>query len=285
LEAGEGGVAIVEEFVDGSDLLEIDFSPADAPDIVFVLWQIACGLADIHEAGLIHRDIKPNNIRLNKDGVVKILDFGLARNQGEAAETVGFVGTPGFAAPELYGEGDIAFTPAIDTFAFGATALFLSTGSLSRELTAHRPPMQVAPNAFAGVQRFGPDVVSVLLQCLDTVAVNRPGMRAVQLVFEAGLLRDRHQALAVSRGRVHTLSSENRTMRLAINNVGSVEIHYSGLKFEVSAASGEVAINNSAVVIGMELPGSCVVAIGNSDRPHEQREFITFDVSHPEVTL
>src|SRR5579862_1874206 len=65
--------AIVIEFIEGANLDVGSFTVSR--EYLHVLWQIACGLTDIHQAGVIHRDIKLNNIRRDKEGVVKIIDF------------------------------------------------------------------------------------------------------------------------------------------------------------------------------------------------------------------
>src|SRR5262249_50769602 len=63
--------AIVIEYIEGQNLQADSHSPG--PDYLKVLWQIASGLKDIHAAGIIHRDIKPANIRLDTEGVIKII--------------------------------------------------------------------------------------------------------------------------------------------------------------------------------------------------------------------
>jgi serine/threonine protein kinase len=91
---------LVLEYIDGQDLDKISFKPD--LDYQKVLWQVASGLADIHAAGVIHRDIKPENIRRDKFGVVKIFDFGLAREVGKDDKTRSIAGTLGYMAPELF---------------------------------------------------------------------------------------------------------------------------------------------------------------------------------------
>lgn len=87
-----GVVGIVEEFIDGDDLWNSPL-PRTSPDqYLKTLWQIAHGIADIHSADVIHRDIKPNNMKFDAEGIVKIFDFGLARDEGPTAETNGFIG-------------------------------------------------------------------------------------------------------------------------------------------------------------------------------------------------
>ena len=81
--------------MDDPDLLECFAAPASTNAYYKQLSQIAAGITDIHAVDEIHRDIKPNNIKIDPEGVIKIFDFGLARETGPAAATVGFVGTPG----------------------------------------------------------------------------------------------------------------------------------------------------------------------------------------------
>src|SRR5512145_548719 len=72
--------ALVMELVEGAELK----GPLPLEEALAIARQIAAGLEAAHERGIIHRDLKPGNIRLTPDGVVKILDFGLAKSTGEA---------------------------------------------------------------------------------------------------------------------------------------------------------------------------------------------------------
>jgi serine/threonine protein kinase len=114
---------LVLEHIEGSDLDKLTFVPG--VELHRTLWQIASGLGDIHRARVIHRDIKPQNIRKDKFGIIKIIDFGLAREVGLDDKTASITGTIGYMAPELYGTSMIAFSTAVDTYAFGRTALSL----------------------------------------------------------------------------------------------------------------------------------------------------------------
>jgi eukaryotic-like serine/threonine-protein kinase len=284
-------IGIIQEFIDGKDLLE-SFAPPKSIDSYYrQLWQIASGISDIHTVGVIHRDIKPNNMKVDPEGVIKIFDFGLARDAGPAAATVGFVGTPGFAAPELYAT-SAKFTSAIDVYAFGATALFLATGGLTPELIAI-PPVPSSAGYFGSVRipagkkatALSAEVVRLLDACLAKSPGDRPQMAVVRDALARHLLFDKHQALVVFRGNASYLNATNRAIALQFGAVGSVEITYDGLTFKVTAESGEVFINNRPIAVGHELPGCCVVALGSQARRNNERAFITFDVSHPEIVV
>lgn len=279
----DGSIGIVEERISGDDLWDSTLPRASVEDYLKTLWQVACGIADIHNANLVHRDIKPNNMKICPEGIVKIYDFGLARREGADAVTQGFVGTDGFAAPELYQTGSVAFTNAVDTYAFGATAAFLQTGAIPQGLRARGTP--VSPALIASLPLGIPKEIKEQLQlCLSFDPALRPSMTTVRDLLARYLLKDKHQALAVY-GGTRRLDASNRKVRLALTTIGTIEIEYDGLRFFVSYTNGEVFINNSPATVGMELPGSCVVALGSSQRRSSQRAFITFDVSNPEVVL
>jgi serine/threonine-protein kinase len=278
-----GQIGIVQEFVEGEDLSEADFPRQSVFNYLSTLWQIASGISDIHSAGIIHRDIKPNNIKSSRERVIKIFDFGLAREEGPAARTVGFVGTRGFAAPEQLVGG--MFTKAVDTYAFGATALYIANRSLPPDLVA-LPPIQPRINPFLSLPfELDPAISSLLYQCLATNATNRPEMSAVKEILARHLLFNRHQALAVYPTGASYLNADEPVASLEFPGVGKLDIQYDGLTFRVTNVEGEVFINNNAYIVGEEIPGSCVVALGSPLRKATDRVFITFDVSYPEVVL
>ncbi len=102
--------------------------------------QAAEGLGYAHrrEPPVLHRDVKPANIHLGKDGVVRILDFGLAKAIGDQSMTAAgmIVGTPAYVAPEILN--GAAATPAVDVYALGVVLFRLLTGQLPMVLP-HEP--------------------------------------------------------------------------------------------------------------------------------------------------
>src|SRR5207247_1997951 len=73
------GNFIATEFIDGETLREREQKPLALRESLDIATQIASALAAAHAAGIIHRDIKPENVMLRQDGIVKVLDFGLAK--------------------------------------------------------------------------------------------------------------------------------------------------------------------------------------------------------------
>ncbi len=125
----------VMEFVDGrtvyDDILKHKrFSEHEAIDITI---QVAEALLHAHEKGLIHRDVKPKNIMISSDGVVKLADMGLARaiSDKEAAEAEAgkAFGTPYYISPEQI-RGEINIGPPADIYALGATMYHMLTGNV-----------------------------------------------------------------------------------------------------------------------------------------------------------
>ena len=124
---------IIMEHVDGETLREkIRRDGAmDEVNAVDYLFQATIGLAAAAQAGHVHRDIKPSNIMVNKNGRIKITDFGLARSAeyGDALTQPNYiVGTPNFISPEQATQGEVDFRA--DMYALGATFYYVLTGKL-----------------------------------------------------------------------------------------------------------------------------------------------------------
>ena len=141
----EGQVYIAMEYVEGQTLKElisvnrppstVDRSPiAPGPlpiaQVLDIATQIAAGLAAAHAKGIVHRDIKPQNILIDKDGRVKILDFGLAKLQGVSRLTQDSfaMGTVNYMSPEQ-GQGK-EVDPRSDIWSLGVVFYEMISGEL-----------------------------------------------------------------------------------------------------------------------------------------------------------
>ena len=125
-ETTEGQPYIVMEYVEGTTLA--DRGPLPADEVVSLAVQACRGLAHAHTQGLVHRDVKPQNLLLRVDGTVKIADFGIARAAETTALTqVGTVlGTAAYLSPEQALGHEV--TSAADIYSLGAVLYELLTG-------------------------------------------------------------------------------------------------------------------------------------------------------------
>jgi eukaryotic-like serine/threonine-protein kinase len=157
---------IVMEYVDGETLAELmrREGPLPADRAVDLLLQVCAGLEHAHAAGLVHRDIKPQNLLVRRDGVAKIADFGIARTiQSTQLTQVGTVlGTAAYLAPEqAVGE---QVTAAADIYSVGVVGYELLTGRTPYEfetladltLKQQEPPAAISdvpPHVDAAIRR------------------------------------------------------------------------------------------------------------------------------------
>jgi serine/threonine protein kinase len=176
-------------------------------DALWVLRQAAEALAALHQAGFLHGDIKPDNLRLIGDGTAVLTDLGFAHRPGENAAFLraGYVlGTANYLAPELCDEQPSEDYPS-DLFSLGVTLFEVLTGrlpyppgSLRQTLRRHRcdPPADVARHARGPLP---PALVRLVEQLLARRPKDRPRapevvQRLVSLEIAALRLRPRRAA-------------------------------------------------------------------------------------------
>lgn len=125
----DGRPYLVMEYLAGKSLRHAirDGSAGDVLDKLFIARHIASALAYVHSKGIIHRDVKPDNIRIGA-GKVKLVDFGIAKTEELSLTGIGFtVGTPYYMAPEqIRGHKP---TPQMDIYGFGILLYELFTGT------------------------------------------------------------------------------------------------------------------------------------------------------------
>lgn len=163
-------VFISMELLEGGTL-EQRLQPSGMPweEGLIIAKQIAAGLAAAHETGVVHRDLKPQNVLFTKDGVPKLADFGIALSQHSDDET-GLVGTPHFMSPEQIRSEPL--TAASDVYAFGVLMYQMFTGTLPFQhsklpelLKAHLNEVPPPPDA---LRRDLPGPINdVIVKCLQ----------------------------------------------------------------------------------------------------------------------
>src|SRR5262245_34154364 len=179
---------MVMEYADGTNLHDMvrAHSPLDPPRAAEYVRQAALGLQHAHEVGLVHRDIKPGNLLLCRDGTVKLLDLGLARFTADPARNQGItdrydkhivIGTVDFMAPEQAFETSTVDVRS-DIYGLGCTLYFLLTGrvpfpdrSAPEKMYAHKT------RAPAPVSEIAPRVPAELMEILDRMMAKEPADR------------------------------------------------------------------------------------------------------------
>jgi tetratricopeptide (TPR) repeat protein len=187
------------EFVEGETLAQVltklkDATPeADTPfgkkddvryfaNLAEAFAAVADGLQHAHSKGIIHRDIKPSNLILDRDGRLRILDFGLARLEGQESLTISgdIVGTPQYMSPEQARKKKIPIDHRTDVYSLGATLY---------ELLTLRPPFsgkdhqdtlsQIIERDPVEPRKVNPrmpkDLETIVLKCLRKDAGDRYG--------------------------------------------------------------------------------------------------------------
>ncbi len=186
----DGTFYYVMELLEGYDLetLVNRFGRLPPGRAVYLLEQACHSLAEAHEGGLIHRDVKPANIYVCRYGIdadfVKLLDFGLVKNpvadaRGSVTMTGVIAGTPGYMSPEMgLGSPDVDWRT--DIYALGCVAYWLVTG---RRVFEEGPPMQVlmdhvqktpVPPSQRVEGGLPAELDRVILACLEKDPNNRP---------------------------------------------------------------------------------------------------------------
>ncbi|MBZ0298519.1 MAG: protein kinase [Anaerolineae bacterium] len=121
---------LVVAYIEGGSLSDrIDRGPMALKTVESYLREIASALDFAHRQGVVHRDIKPDNILINTEGYTLLADFGIAKlvsSSTKLTATGGLVGTPAYMAPEQAQGGEI--TPAVDIYSLGVVAYEMVTG-------------------------------------------------------------------------------------------------------------------------------------------------------------
>jgi hypothetical protein len=200
----DGVLYYAMELLDGATLEEV--VEADGPQpparVARVLDQVAGALGEAHSIGLIHRDVKPANIVLCRQGgeldVAKVVDFGLVKDMSQAGRAVAvsqddtISGTPLYMAPEILKDPHAA-SPLSDLYALGAVGYYLLTGEhvftgqTVIEVLGHHLHTQPIPPSQRSGDAIPEALERVILECLEKDPAKRPQ--------SAGELRQKLEAL------------------------------------------------------------------------------------------
>ena len=168
-----GAACLSMEFVEGENLLSKlrRVGPLSVDETLEIARQICAGLHEAHLQGIVHRDLKPANIMLDRNGVVKIMDFGIARlSEGNVQMTGTIAGTPAYMAPEQVELKPMG--PRTDIYSLGLLLYEMVTGiptfegdtpialALKQVREIPKRPREIVPSVPAHVE-------ALILKCLQ----------------------------------------------------------------------------------------------------------------------
>jgi serine/threonine-protein kinase len=213
--AEDGSPFLVMELLEGVTLEEHrERAPGgvlSAGEVLIIGDRILDVLAVAHEKGIIHRDIKPDNIFLTSNGVVKLLDFGIARlreisGTKHTVTGTGAIGTPAFMPPEQARGRWNEVGPKTDIWAVGATMFSVLTGHLVHEAeTVNELLLAAMTKPAPKLKSVMPSVPVALASVIDRALAYEPSGRWADARAMQGMLRMANQALDVNVGQGKTV--------------------------------------------------------------------------------
>jgi eukaryotic-like serine/threonine-protein kinase len=160
-ETPEGQLYLAMAFYEGETLKRrLSRGPLPVAEALRIALQVAQGLAKAHQHGIVHRDIKPANLMITKDGIVKILDFGIALLPEQGPSAAPLLGTPGYMSPEQ--ERGEAVDARSDVWALGVVLHEMLTGRLP-DRGEHEEDPRVEGPTVSSLQGKGPSGIDGVL--------------------------------------------------------------------------------------------------------------------------
>lgn len=255
---------IAQEYVPGSNLFSYVQRRGSLPlaEAVSILWQTTAALQKAASIGLVHRDIKPDNLLLTPDGEVKVADFGLARARGQSLNltAVGVtLGSPLYMSPEQI-QG-LSIDSRSDLYSLGATAYHMLTGRspFSGE-TALALAMQHLQAEPANLALLRPDLPQTLVDIVHKLLAKNPDdrfasavelARALKVVVDDSLAGQANQmvpfaGLVIEHQRISNLEATQELQRLSKKLEGSKSKGLSASKILAS----KVALSLGSLLLG-----------------------------------
>ena len=196
-ETHDGRLFLALAFCEGETLrAALDRGPVEPPKAIEIALQIADGLAVAHAKGIVHRDVKPANVMVRPDGLVKILDFGVAKVERDAGVTgpTDSIGSPAYMAPEQIQNARIG--PAVDVWALGVVLYEMIAGCRPFEGDGiHGILYGILNSSPRPLERLRPGVHPRIVRVISRALAKDPGARYAS----AGAFADDLRAIATER--------------------------------------------------------------------------------------
>ncbi len=210
----DGRVGIWSDLIDGINLAEVQLKrspgmPIDSQQLVTLINAMADALAAVHDAGLIHGDIKPSNVMVDARNQFTLMDFGAGMEYATSTTQSGYlIGTILYMAPELFKENEL--NPASDIYAMGVLLFNWVTGShpvKGKDLLAIRQAH--ATGKYASIRQFQPKFPKQLTHLIQQMLLADP--------------KDRPTAVEI-KNQLHwiTTAPQRRNKRLALSLIGGL---------------------------------------------------------------
>ncbi|HZP11946.1 MAG TPA: serine/threonine-protein kinase [Nevskiaceae bacterium] len=172
-----GTAYIVMEYIEGetlSDLLKRE-GTLDEQRVQGILMPILDGLAAVHEASILHRDVKPENIIIRPNGQPVLIDFGSARNElGSKTLDVTSILTPGYSPIEQYSAESTNQGPWTDVYALGAVAYRMISGKRPPDAVDRVTSDRLVPAVQEGFRKYSPNFLAAIDWALSVDPEIRP---------------------------------------------------------------------------------------------------------------
>jgi len=246
VEESGGTMFMVMEYIDGGTLRKkIPFAKAD--DAVVAAMQIAEALQEAHAKGIVHRDIKADNVMLTSKGQAKVMDFGLAKLKGslKLTKTSSTVGTLGYMAPEQIQGGEVDHRS--DIFSYGVLLFEMLTGKLPFR-GEHEAAMvySIVNEEPQDITQLMPDLSPIVANLVQRCLEKDPANRYQHFDDIVADLR----------------RSRQKTSRVMRSQSGSVPVAGAGVSQSVAQGSPAAASGSSAAMAAQKPGRTRFITIG-----------------------
>jgi serine/threonine protein kinase len=181
----DGRTGIWMEFVDGRTLEEIVGAegPLPSAEAQRIIQDLASGLAAVHDAGILHRDVKAQNVIRQDDGRVVLMDFGSGQSREEEQQQA--AGTPLYVAPEVLGGAPASVQS--DIYSLGVLLYYLLTWRYPRSGTTVAELKRLGPQAWPSLRELQPEVPANVSDAVDRALAPPQARLRTAREFEAAV--------------------------------------------------------------------------------------------------